>query len=137
MRTGFRYCLPLLLAASAFGTHSVLAGGHCRDKCEPCCKPRKQHCFAPSEAPRAEVAFAIPGVVREGTAMRLSEAALQRGIRKAAAHEVKAEAEADLEADKSVEERLTKLEDDVREMKDLMKSMSKTVERLANALPAK
>ena len=107
--------------------------------CEPCCKPKKSCCLFPPEAPDVEVGFAIPGVVRPGQAVRVSESSMRRAVQNAAVSDFK-KTESATESDsvgKSSDERLDDLEKDVREMKGLMKRLTVAVDRLAESQPAK
>lgn len=107
--------------------------------CEPCCKPKKSCCLFPPEAPDVEVGFAIPGVVRPGQAVRVSESSMRRAVQNAAVSDFK-KTESSTESNsvgKSSDERLDDLEKDVREMKGLMKRLTVAVDRLAESQPAK
>jgi hypothetical protein len=106
--------------------------------CDPCCKPKKPCCLLPPEAPDVEVGFAIPGVVRPGQAVRVSESSMRKAVQNAAVSDFKRESGTESGSeDKSSEERLDALEKDVREMKGLMKRLTVAVDRLAEPRPAK
>ncbi len=97
--------------------------------CKECSRPKRHCCLFAPEAPRGEVAFALPGVVRDGQAFRVSEESFSRAIRQAAAESAKAPESAVM--DSTIDGRLTKLENDVKKMQDLMDRMAIAVERLA------
>ncbi len=103
-------------------------------QCEPCCKPKKTCCLLPPEAPDVEVGFAIPGVVRPGQAVRVSESSMRRAVQEAAVSELK-QTSSNRESGtvgKTNDERLDVLEKDVQEMKGLMKRLTVAVDRLAD-----
>jgi hypothetical protein len=102
-------------------------------ECEECGKPKKKCCFkAPPAAPEAGVAFAIPGVVRSGQAVRVNEADVRRAVREAAARQVEREAGERPAAEKSTEDRLNALESDVQQLRDLMERLTVAVDKLAD-----
>ena len=139
MIMGQRFLLAVLFGCAAGGACPASAGDDCcpSERCRPACKPRRHCCLCPPEAPRGEVAFAIPGVVRDGAALRVSDTSVETALRRAAALELRAEADlkGDAACDKTCEERLDKLESDVKEMKTLMGRMSVAVEKLAKREP--
>jgi hypothetical protein len=86
------------------------------------------------------VGFAIPGVVRPGQAVRVTEASMRRAAQEAAVRDLKQTESANESgtAGKSNDERLDDLEKDVREMKGLMKRLAVAVDKLAeNQSPEK
>lgn len=108
-----------------------------QEKCQcaadqECCRPKHKSCLCPPEAPRGEVAFAIPGVVRSGQAVPVSDNAARRGIHEAAAREFRQNSRAFDEP--SVEERLDKLEKDVARLGDATNRLSTVVENLDRKL---
>lgn len=125
----------LLLAGSALLSSPLLAGvgvaGHkcgcrqcseetCRESCwDRWCKP----------APRAELAFAIPGVLREGQAIPVPAAVVERAVRESAARDlVGPEAE---KIQKACDERIQTLQKEVEQLKLLMDRLSIAVATLA------
>jgi hypothetical protein len=111
----------------------------CHDRC-PECERRKAKekeekcsccCFA-KLPPKAEVAFAIPGVARDEAAVRTNfdVQKLQMTAKPEAAKPEAAKPEAAAPCkDPSVEERLTALEDDVHNLADLMSRLANAVEK--------
>lgn len=107
-----------------------------REKCETCCtgpseccQPKRSSCLHPQEAPRGDVAFAIPGVVRSGQAVQVSDEAVRRGLNDAAAREFRrtdnGSGSRGLEDD-----RLDKLEKDVEKLTELTNRLTVVVEKL-------
>lgn len=135
-----------LLAPSLVGlmTNASSAGIFCfgRDKkdccqeslppCPPeCCKPKRHCCLLPPDAPEGEVGFAIPGVVRPGQAIQVSETAMRHAVREAAVRDLKKSAEA-VGVGKSSDDRLDDLEKDMKQVKVLMEKLTVAVDRLAD-----
>jgi hypothetical protein len=105
-------------------------------RCEECGRPKKR-CFGPPPAPEAGVAFAIPGVVRTGQAVRVNESEVRRALQEAAARQVDREAGERPRSARSTEERLEALEGDVQQLKGLMERLTIAVDKLADELPRK
>lgn len=142
MSAAHRKLAAALLASGLCSISTVEAGGFwkCRDAeasrppaaCEACCRPKRHSCLCPPEAPRGEVAFALPAVAREGHALRLTEDAVERALQKAGIETAKAaELKESAAGQGTVDERLTKLEGDVGAMKNLMDRLAVAVEHLA------
>lgn len=83
----------------------------------------------PPDAPDGEVGFAIPGVVRPGQAVPVTEASMRQAVREAAARDLKSTPEAAVQQ-KSTEQRLDALEKDVQSIKSLMGKIEFVIDRL-------
>ena len=131
--------LAVLTAVVGIDFSTAEAGWLCfgkSQKCESCCtspseccQPKRSCCFHPQEAPRGDIAFAIPGVVRSGQAVQVSDEVVRRGIHEAAAREFRrtdaASGSRGLE-----EDRLDKLEKDVEKLAELTNRLTVVVEKL-------
>lgn len=90
---------------------------------QDCCE-KKSKKFGPADAPRGEVAFAVPGVVRAGQAVPVSDEAVRRGLSDSATREFRAAGE------RSVDERLDQLEEDMKRLTELTGRLTTVVESL-------
>lgn len=131
--------LSVLSALAGMGIGTADAGWPCfgkREKCEPCCtageccQPKRHCCFSPTDAPRGEIAFAIPGVVRSGQAVQVSDEVVRRGIHDAASREFRRLDTANGSRGLSDIDRLDKLEKDVEKLAEMTTRLTVVVEKL-------
>lgn len=136
-RSAWGLMVPAVFALQATVVNAGWFGCSKQDKCQcpteqECCRPKHKCCLCPPEAPRGEVAFAIPGVVRSGQAVPISDSAARRGIHEAAAREFRQTTRG--VDDSSLEERIDKLEKDVARLGDATNRLSAVVESLDRRL---
>lgn len=125
---GVRFLAATIVAACSSNISQAGAPrGACEcqacQECGKCAKSKKRSCLLPEAAPDAEVALSLPAVARPRTAVPISESAL----RKASLTAAQAESST---GEKSVEERMTKLENDFGEMRQLISRLQDTVGQL-------
>ena len=106
--------------------------GSCRSCCsQPCCSPcckeepeRKHCCLLPERAPRARVAISIPGVLRRGAALPISEEVPRAVVGVTAIDELAVEEVVAVERVGAPEpcntnaDELRELQDEIRELED-------------------
>ncbi len=134
---GWALVIAVICGINASPVNAGLFGCFKQEKCqckpdENCCRAKHKCCLCPSEAPRGEVAFPIPGVVRSGQAVSISEAAARRGFQEAAARELRQSSRGVDEP--SVEDRLDKLEKDVAALGEATRNLAKVAESLNEKL---
>lgn len=134
---GWALVLPTMFGLHGSAADAGIFGCFKQDKCqcEPeqeCCRPKRKCCLRPADPPRGEVAFTIPGVVRSGQAVPISDAAARRGIHEAAAREFRQSSRGLDEP--SVEDRLDKLEKDVARLGEATSRLATVVENLDKKL---
>lgn len=142
MRTGANLSVAVLVTAAVYNFAAVPAQAGegwfwfgCKSRCNACCcdaspcascKECKLKKLCP-DAPRAEISFAVPAVFRGGHAVRVSDEALRRGVRDAAAREFKDEHDRAFEGE---EDRLDRLEKDVSDLKDITAKLATLLSEL-------
>jgi hypothetical protein len=127
--------LAILSAIAGMGVATAEAG--CisffkRAKCdtcqqqEECCQPKRKCCFLhPQDAPRGEIASAIPAVFRPGQAVQVSDSAVRRGIQAEAARELQAGDGA------GVDDRIGRLEKDLNRLSVIVEKLDQKIDALS------
>lgn len=129
--------LVILSAMAGMGVASAEAGcfSFCKrakcDSCtqqEECCQPkRKCGLLHPQDAPRGEIASAIPAVFRSGQAVQVSDTALRRAFQTEAARDLQAGDGA------GADDRIGRLEKDLNRLSVIVEKLDQKIDALSAA----
>lgn len=140
MQTLLLRSVVAVVTGAALVSSAAIAGEQCNNSCRSCCHAKCRPCCAllphrccltPGEPPRGEVAFSVPGVVNDERALRVSEASMERAMKRQAAEDFRRETAAEDAETGACETRIDQIEADLKELDRRLDRITVALEVLA------